>query len=509
MTPTSLPGQNDQPADINCPSCGRFVGALSRCPHCGARVSKRLSIRVLRYGALALATVGLALLYLMTTQRELPLVKIGDIRATMNFAYVRVAGTVSGEPRLFKEGGKIRSMRFAVDDGTGEISVTAYRAQAEDLAEKGLIPRVGDRVEVAGSLSMTANDDVVMRLQVAEHLSLTRTEMAATGLGDITSALVGSSVLVDGTIARVQAPKPGSKAPWSVTIRDATGEKDLTFWEDVYAEIGDKILLSPGTPVRARVSVRTYRDQLQLSLNRGADLEFPAARSPRNLTAGPGAPPAARDAPRAPRDAQTVALGDVTADLAGQIVRVTGRVAEHRVPEADSKAPHEVILKDGDHSVTVVYWDTVARRLGVNEPPIGALVSVRGQVNVYKEKVQLKVNHSEQITVTDVAPAVAPAAVPESGRVKIGSVTASMAGRTVTVQGVMGEPRSIKNGVIFPIADDSGTIKLVLWDREVPERDAYRAGVRVTVTGAVKDYKGDLEIIPGGPQAIRVEAAEN
>lgn len=499
MSAEPLPGQSEQPAEIMCPSCGRFVGALTRCPHCGSRVAKRLSVRLLRYAALGLATVGLGLLYLMTTHRELPLVRVADIKPTMNFAYVRVAGTVSLDARMFKEGGKVRSMRFAVDDGTGEISVTAYRAQAEALVRNNMIPRAGDRIEVAGALSMTANDDVVMRLQLPEHLSLTRAEMPVTGLGDVTPGMVGTSLLVEGTIAKVQAPKPGSKAPWAVTIRDDTGQRELTFWEDVYAELTDKILLAPGTAVRARVSVRTYRDQLQLSLNRGADLEFPGAMAPAGMTAGPGAPAPARDA-------KAVAIADITADMAGQVVKVAGRVAEFRAPAEGTKAPYEVVLKDGDRSVTVVYWDTVARHLDNNQPVVGALVTVRGQVGVYREKIQLKVNHSDQITVEDVAPAAAPPTAAPGGEVKIATITKAMQGRTCTVRGTLGEPKSIKNGVIFPLADDSGTIKLVLWDREVPERDAYRAGVRVTATGEVKEYRGDLEIIPASAQAVRVEA---
>ena len=136
-----------------------------------------MSVRVFRYAALGLGTIGLGLLYLMAIHRELPVVKIGEIKPTMNFAYVRVVGTVAGDPRIFKEVGKVRSLRFTVDDGTGEISVTAFRSQAEDLVDQHKVPASGDRVEVAGALSITADDDVVMRLQVPEHLILTRAEV--------------------------------------------------------------------------------------------------------------------------------------------------------------------------------------------------------------------------------------------------------------------------------------------------------------------------------------------
>jgi DNA/RNA endonuclease YhcR with UshA esterase domain len=337
MNDTLLPGQTEQPAETLCPSCGRFVGALTRCTHCGARVAKRMSLRLFRYAALAAGTVGLGLLYLLATQT------------------------------------------------------------------------------------------------------------------------------------------------------------------DIYDEIGEKILLMPGTPIRARVGVKTHRDQLPLSLGRGADLEFPAAASPARMTAGPGAPAG---------EAQDVGLGDITADLAGRIVKTQGRVAEIRAPQAGSKAPYELVLQEGDKTVTVVYWDTVAIHLEQNKPVIGALMGVRGMVSVYKEKVQLKVNHSDQLALLDVAPVSKPAVQPGTA-VAIGTITPAMAGSVVTLRGTLGEPNSIKSGVIFPLTDPSGSIQLVLWDRHVPgaDRDRLAAGVKVAVSGKIEEYKGSLEIVPANAQAIEVEPA--
>lgn len=498
MDKTPLPGQDQQPAEITCPSCGRFVGALSRCPHCGARVSKRLSLRVFRYAALLLGTVGLWLLYLMATHREIPLIKIGDVKPTMNMAYVRVAGVISSDARMFKEGGRIRSMRFMVDDGTGELSVNVYSVQAQTLAEAGRVPRLGDRVEVAGSLSVSADDNIVMRLQVPEQLIISRAEMPVTPLGEITSGMVGTSVMVEGTMVSVKAPGPESRAPWALRIKDGSGEKEITFWEDAYTEIRDKIMLVPGAPVRARVSVRTYRERLQLSLARGADLEFPGAGSAAVMTAGPAAPRT---------DAQEMALGDITEDMAGRTVKTSGRVAEIK-PSTETNAPTEVILEDGDKRLSVVYWDVVARHLEANKPVVGALMSVRGVVNVYKGKLQVKLNHSDQLTLVDVMPASKPAP-PAGAEVRIGSITAAMAGQSCRVQGKLGEPNSIRGGVIYPLSDDSGTIKLLLWDRSIPgaDRDRLTAGTRVRVSGEVREFKGALEIVPASARAIEIEEA--
>lgn len=516
MTTNPLPGHADQPAEITCANCGQFVGALTRCPRCGARVEKRISIRVFRYAALGLGTIGLGLLYLMATHQELPIVRIGEIKPTMNFAYVRVVGTVAGDPRIFKEAGKVRSLKFTVDDGTGEISVTAFRAQAESLVEQRIVPASGDRVEVAGALSMSADDEVVMRLQIAEHLKLVRADVPVTPLGEVNGTLVGNSILVEGTITAVNPPRPESRMPWVVEIRDDTGENAITFWPDSYPDIRDKALLIPGAAVRARVSVRTYREKLQLLLNRGEDLEVKSADSARLQVAGPGAPaeaapvvpavPAAAVKPVPSRVEAATEIEDVTAELKGRVVTVMGRVAEIRTPEPGTRAPYTLVLEEGGSRVSVVYWDDVAQQLGENSPATGVLMKVSGLVDVYKDAVQIKVNHSTKVRLVDVEP-VATLAPSGEGLVEIGTLTAEMKGRVFTVRGTLGEPRSLMKGIIYPLNDGTGKIDLLLWDRMVPgaERDRLEPGRTVKATGLVGDYQGALQLVPANPQAIELE----
>ena len=59
-----LPGHETQSEEMACPKCGRFVGAATKCPYCGAKVEKRMSLVALRWAAVLLSTVGLFLLYL-------------------------------------------------------------------------------------------------------------------------------------------------------------------------------------------------------------------------------------------------------------------------------------------------------------------------------------------------------------------------------------------------------------------------------------------------------------
>lgn len=455
--------------------------------------------RLFRYVALVVGTVGLGLLYLSALHREIPVVKIGEIKPAMNFAVVRVVGAVSGDARIFKEGEHVRSLRFTVDDGSGEILVQAYKSQAQALVDKYGLPREGDHVEVTGSLGVLEGDDIAMRVQVPERLVLMRADTKPMALRDVTSSMIGKNIVVEGTIAKAIAPKPGSKAPWTIVITDAGGQQEIAFWQDIYDEIRDKVLLAPGAPIRARVAVRSYKDKLQLALSQGMDIEFIAAHAAKSMVAGPGAP--SGETPLTP-------VGDVTAAMAGKAVKVSGRVTQVKVPEQGSKAPYKVTLQEGDKQVSVIYWDTVARHLDDNSKPVvGALMTAKGQVNEYKGRLQIKIGNSADLTLVDVTPASKPQVEP-AREVGIGTITTAMVGKKCTVRGVLGEPRSIKGGVIYPMTDGSGSIKLVLWDKSVsgPGRDALAAGCQVVVTGKLLEYKGDLELAPDTIEAVRIES---
>ena len=131
-----------------CPSCGRYIGPREVCPYCGAKVKKRISVRLLKYSAVAMAILGLLLVQIVAVKTETPLYHVSEIKRSMNYAHIKMAGTVVRYPSIYEDG----SMSFWIDDGTGEIMVKAYRFEANRLIENGLIPGVGDYVEVEGSI---------------------------------------------------------------------------------------------------------------------------------------------------------------------------------------------------------------------------------------------------------------------------------------------------------------------------------------------------------------------
>src|SRR4029079_856342 len=101
-----------------CPSCGRFVGPLEKCPHCGADVKKRLPLKYLRVACLLLALTGIGILLYVVSGASVPSTKIGNVGATMNYAYVRLVGTVTRGPLYDPDA---QTLRFYIADDTGEI----------------------------------------------------------------------------------------------------------------------------------------------------------------------------------------------------------------------------------------------------------------------------------------------------------------------------------------------------------------------------------------------------
>ena len=373
-------------------------------PVYGSQVKRPVRVRVLQVASLVLAVAGLILLYLYSVNRDIPTVRVSEITPTMNFAYVKVSGNVTRDAYVFKSGGVV----FNLHDGSGEIAVMGGRAQAEALENAGKFPRRGDQVDVAGSLSVSADQEVKLRMQSVAQLTLIRKRVVGSAslsrisLSDITPAQEGDTVSVVGTLKRILIPKPGSKAPYILTL-----EED------------------------------------------GAEL-------------------------------------------------------------------------------AVIFWDKVFQGLEQKLPPLGKTLSARGRVDLYKGAIQLKVwdaadlREVSELDVIKTLPAtsVRPASPIESesiGRtilsersVRIADITAGQKGELFTVVGTLAEPTSIRGGVIYPIADDSGEMVVLFWDTQISgeERDSLESGVRIRVTAPLVVYKGALELVPADAGSFCVELPE-
>ncbi len=496
----TLPGHETQSVEMNCPNCGRFVGAVTKCPYCGSKVEKRMSLVATRWAAVLLATIGLFLLYLMAKHREIPVVQLGDVKPTMNFGQIRIVGQAVSDARPFRSG---TGMSFNVSDGTGRIIVFVSRKQMDELTEKNLVPKAGDQVDFAGSLNVS-DEETSIRLLSADDFQLVRAPAAALRVADVDNKQAGKTVVLAGQVTDLAVPPADSKRPYTLKLKDDSGEVSIKFWQPDYDRIQGKDVLN-GAYVRARVAVGTYEDKLDLKLTSGGDLEILDGPPPVLDTRSPAQKAAEtfrKEAAPAPRDlsrgrsvlASSIPVGAVTAAQAGQTIRVRGRVESVSAPREGTKQPFAVILKDGAASLRATYWSNVNEVIAVKPTP-GALFEIEGVVETYRGEPQLKVASGYKVRLVDATPASAPA-VDASQAVTIASIAVADKGQARVVRGVLGAPRALRGGVVYPITDDTGTIDLVLWESIVPAEvlGILEEGAKIAVNGEVGEFDGRLQL---------------
>ncbi len=93
----------------------------------------------------------------------------------------------------------------------------------------------------------------------------------------------------------------------------------------------------------------------------------------------------------------------------------------------------------------------------------------------------------------------------------IEKLTTEYKGKFATVQGKIAGERKFKSGMRYTVADDTGKITLVLFDRElkqVPKRAQLADGATVNVTGRVDFFNDEAQIVPArGTDVIVIAAA--
>ena len=405
--PQPLPGHETQSDEMACPKCGRFVGAATKCPYCGAKVEKRMSLVALRWAAVLLSTVGLVLLWLMARTREPELVRIGDIEATMNFGVVRLAGEVRNDPRPFKNG---NGMSFNVNDGSGSIVVFVDQAQRKAMAEGGLVPRRGDGIDFVAQLQSSASGSSA-RIRSLNPSSFrlmrdggapvaraaaddggepagapdrrARPAPSAKDLGPavpfsaVDASLVGKSVVLEGTVVAIQEPAADSKRPYVVTLTNGVEGVDLKVWPDQFAQIADAASLT-GMPVRVKAAVKLWKNRVDLQLRRGEDLQ----RAVR--------PTQKRRAP--------VPVATAAAEKLGSWVTVVGALSEPA--DLDGKGT-AYKLTDDSGSIQVVFWNSTVPPDLQKKAAAAARASVNGKVREYQGTRQVVPSKADGVEIAE------------------------------------------------------------------------------------------------------------
>lgn len=461
----------------HCPSCGRYVGPHEACPYCSAHLTGRTSIRTVKIVAIFLATVGLAALWFAAVHVEIPIIQIGQAGATMNMAYVRLAGRCTRTPTYDPESDYLS---FWIEDETGEIRISAYRAETRQIIAENRVPALGDQVEVAGTLRVR-EDFLSLTLNVPEQLKVIRAEPEDRVVASITPTDQYLRVRVQGKVDATYEPYEGLTI---ITLQDESGSIPIAVSEDLIALNGSPPPILPkGQSIEVVASVSLYGDTPQL---------IPASVSDILLLDQPV------------RTFAEKQIEELTAENVGQRVIVRGAVADVH----DFSAGVKFTLRDDDgDEITVLLWQDVYDELDkANKPEIGAEMQAQGEISQYRGELEIVTELAEDVKTlssADSFPETTPTEeVSQSSEVEgrpIGEVTSADVGETLRLAGTLGEMETFSAGVKFPLSDSSGAMILLLWQDvydSIPNVDQLTAGAQVEVTGEIEEYQGDLEIIP-------------
>ena len=189
-----------------CPSCGRYIGAADICPYCGARVHKRIDMKYIKALALIVAIVGTILFVVGTSYISPPSIKISQINQQMNYARVKLSGTVISSSSFNEDS---ESLSFTISDGTknelfdiDSIRVTVYSPTSKELVQMGKLPVSGDSVEIVGQIKIretpyiivSYSDDVIIHRDTPQEVNFDQ-------IINSWQDYLGSAVIIDGWIS--------------------------------------------------------------------------------------------------------------------------------------------------------------------------------------------------------------------------------------------------------------------------------------------------------------------
>ncbi|MFP4393993.1 MAG: hypothetical protein ACLFTI_01910 [Anaerolineales bacterium] len=476
MTSVNSDTERQAATGAHCPSCGRFVGPYETCPYCGAEMKGRIPVRWVKGTAVLLATVGLLGLWLLARTTEIPLVTAAEAQGTMNMAYVKVAGRITGNLTYDPES---QYLGFWVTDESGEVRVSAYRDVTEALLAAGKIPAPGDAITVAGTLRIR-EDFVSLTLNVPEHVDLRRPDPVALNIGEITLLDEGLRVRVDGQVQDVYSPFDGLTI---INVRDGTGEIAVAVEEIITTTTGALPEIISGQGIAVAGTVSLYQDTPQLTLVDVADIALHPLDAAPEITE-----PAI----------ETHAVGKLSEADEGARVQIAGRVVAMGGFSGGMKA----VVDDGTAQIILLLWDSVYGEL--SDPTaldIGAEIIASGEIHLYEGELELVPNRPADVEIVQAAP--------EIPWVSIAELTENDVGRVVRLRGVLGEPDGFSAGVKIPLNDGTGAITVLLWSNIAVEvTPAPAAGLPVEVMGTVESYQGELELIPRSPYDWRAGQEE-
>ena len=487
---------NQADKGIECPSCGRFVGAHDRCPYCGTGLHKRISLKSMRYVSIIVAIAGLVCLQLMAMSRETPVKKISSITPAMNFAYITIKGVATRPMKYYRDGDKVNSCYIYLKDKTGDMRVTAYRQVAEKLFNKDVYILKGDQVEVSGKIRVAEGDKVSMMLEVPDHLIVKHKNYAKksdensfVALSDISLDSVGGVVVVEAVISEFSKPGEGSKAPYRITIEQDGTKLPVVFWEKIFSRLANPDKLIPGAKIQVTASVAQYKNNLQLRLKKSNNLVILNADEKIKVN----------------RKTETkniiVALTaqEASEKSDGSKVKIYGKVVDVYIGDENSRAPNKIYLETDTGKIPVIYWPKKVRISQNLIPSVGAEIEAVVTVASYKDSKQLRLSRASDYKLIKAGSETQKS--DENKFISIDMVWDADVGSTVKVKGKVIEIfESWKESAPYTVTigdDSSNTVAVVVWPKiwqSIPENKRPKVGSEISLSGKVKKHRQTKQI---------------
>ena len=448
-----------------CPSCGRYIGPRDVCPYCGARVKRRLSVRLLKIAAVILAVVGLLTVRFVAVYIQTPVVKVSEIKPSMNYAHIKMTGIVTRYPSLYSDG----SLSFWIDDGTGEIMVKAYRFEAQELLQSGNVPAMGDRVEVEGSIRIR-EDFQYLVIDLPSKLVIVKPNVSGSySPSEIGLEHLGLKVEVVGTASGVRETSSGGIILY---LEDVGGSIQI-YIPPILRVLGFNETIMDGVRLKVVGYVSLYQGELEVVPGMPQEIEvlsqvFEYGR---------------------------VSIAMVNETLVGSIIEIEGEIVEVRTYSSGT------LVKLDDGTGTLDVWIPIEI---YSEHPNVAMIAptakarAKGLLAVYKDKLEIKVSRVEDFQLLE---------EPAIEITSIASITESDEGRLFMIQAEITDVVQLSAGLKLLVSDGTGTIAVWIWNdllEQITIADQFKPGVRIRVIGQLVIYKGTLELQPLSPESIEI-----
>lgn len=480
---------------IMCDSCGKFVGAYERCPHCQAHVNKRMPIIWVRRFAVIGSILGLIMMWFASVNKDIPRMMIGTLVPENNMALVRIIGTVT--KINIRDG---NTFSYKVEDETGYMSMMGFDKLSRFQKHFGTdgMPGEGDKIEVVGNLSISDKFGASLFLGDPRRVKiLERFQPRSTTIEDIDVDSRGEVLNIRAKIAGVRELRKKENDElfaYVITLKDATGSMDMTLFEGDRLKITNpdlqERLLNYGNEFDMQVMVSEYKGRIQLVLR------SPEKEESLKLVSGPS------------QSDVRLAIKDVTEELVDEMVEVEGVVTRAKSFQFGTS----IDIKDDTGQINVWLREKVAARVARLEDLTapGARLKVRGIIKVRKGNLQVTLERGNDIVV--LAPGGA-AAAPQAEELPLpvtaGTLTDEFYAKRVLFSGRVDSAKEFDFGLIsLNLMDESGIANVVIQKKDAEkftDKSFLTQGKILTVTGRVDRYKDKLQIILSDPKDLKVE----